>query len=464
MRARFYLWASCLVASMVTSGLCLRALALHGLSYADSLLTRGAASLLLVLIYARVAKLPLRPKSPRVQVLRALLAGLALSFYTLSYQWLSASTVSVLANIDVPLLLILGPWFGVEASRRVRGLALVAVMILIGFMANLEPQVHLAIGLGSLGLGSLLLCFGYLLIKHSMNEENAAITILTPSLAIMAYGALQSPFVDASPFVWTTTDGVIAAISGASMFVAYYATMRLYAVTDIASAEFPTLLAAIIIQPFESLFLGTPVTAAYLGSSLAFTLVIFVIMRWQKQEADAAAPLALPIVAQSLDHTCGAACFASMYAYYRGQDLGEMFFAEALGTLSLGFTPPEAIVKLAEHYNFSASLKVAATLADLQAAFARRDVIFVTWWDEDAGHYSLVTHLGREHIVLMDPWLAREARMNHQSLADFGRNWALRGSKMICTSARQVPHAGQARSSRMFSRTPAANSPVLSHN
>lgn len=142
----------------------------------------------------------------------------------------------------------------------------------------------------------------------------------------------------------------------------------------------------------------------------------------------------LPLVAQSLDFTCGAACFASMFEHLRGHSPGEMAFAAELGTLEKGFTPPEDLLRLLGAYGFRAEMHEGASLEDLRAAWDAHEVVYVTWWDEDAGHYSLVMELGPDEIQLMDPWTAREGRPNRLALAQFLPNWRQRGARWIGVS------------------------------
>lgn len=144
-----------------------------------------------------------------------------------------------------------------------------------------------------------------------------------------------------------------------------------------------------------------------------------------------AGPLNLPLVAQSLDYTCGAACFESMFRHLRGQSFGELYFAEKLNSLKLGHTPPESIIELAKSYQFNCIMTEGSKIDDLRHAFSRREVIFITWWDEDAGHYSLIENLANESITLMDPWTAREGLINFMILEDFLPMWKIRGAKMI---------------------------------
>ena len=141
--------------------------------------------------------------------------------------------------------------------------------------------------------------------------------------------------------------------------------------------------------------------------------------------------LGLPQTAQSLDFTCGAACFDSMIKFFRGNSPGELSIAEELGALELGFTPPENIVLLSRKYGFESRLQEGAEISDLFDAFQAKEVVFVTWWDEDAGHYSLIQHIDADYITLMDPWTAREGKDNRLSISYFLENWQARGGKMI---------------------------------
>jgi len=147
-------------------------------------------------------------------------------------------------------------------------------------------------------------------------------------------------------------------------------------------------------------------------------------------------PLALPQVPQTLDHTCGAACFASMYQYFKNISLDDMHFAHELKTLELGYTPPESIVELAQYYGFFSELKRDAQVEDLNQFLSKGAVIFVTWWYEDSGHYSLVKLIDHENITLMDPWTAREGQDQHLRLSDFIPHWKTRGSVLIAVFAR----------------------------
>lgn len=415
-------------------GICIRWLALQDVPLSETLVLRGMVCGILSWMWAHHRGLSLRPRSPRTQIFRAALAGLALTFFSLSYDWLTASTVAVLSNIDVPMLIVLGPVVGVTASRKLRGFAALSILFLVWYVSGLEVQKDLWWGLGSLGLGSVLLCFGFVFIKKSMTEENEAITVWVPALALIAYGLIERAVGAGSPSTgsWQGLSLFVGVLSGAGMFGAYVATMRLYEVTDLASAEFPTLLSSIVIQPLEFFLLHEPMQATFLVSSLGFVLFTYWIVR--QQALPATRSLDLPRVAQTLDFTCGAACFESMFRFLKGSSPGEMFFARELKSLELGYTPPENIVELARQYGLSCEMQTGASLLELRSYFDRGQVVFVTWWDEDAGHYSLIKELSQDQILLMDPWLAREGLDHRLPLATFIPHWQARGSRFISVS------------------------------
>lgn len=283
MNLRFAYWASMLIISLIVMGIAIRILALHNVALSESLIVRGGSCLLLTLLFAYKKQLSLRPKAVKTQCIRALIAGLALTLFSLSYNWLTASAVSVLSNIDVPLLIVLGPLVGVKASQRTRLLSLASIAFLIWYVLGLETQVQLFYGLTSLMTACLLLCAGYLFIKKSMEEENQAITILVPSLAIIFYGLIEKIAINLPAASWTPTLLLIAILSGIGMFVAYLATMALYEITDLAQAEFPTLIASVMIQPVETVFLNVALQTMYLVPSIGFVIAIYFVLRLQQK-------------------------------------------------------------------------------------------------------------------------------------------------------------------------------------
>lgn len=138
-----------------------------------------------------------------------------------------------------------------------------------------------------------------------------------------------------------------------------------------------------------------------------------------------------PLVPQVWDYTCGAACLRSALLLLRGESPSEGELAKTLGTFDVGYTPPENVVALAESFGFRCEMTTDNQLPELSRAFETWKALIVTWWDDEAGHYSLVMNLTNEKILLMDPWTARDGHANELSLSDFLVRWRQRGARLI---------------------------------
>lgn len=138
-----------------------------------------------------------------------------------------------------------------------------------------------------------------------------------------------------------------------------------------------------------------------------------------------------PLMAQILDFTCGAVSLASVLRAFGHAEADEARLSAELGTLRVGFTPPENVVEVAKAYGHRAEMSTGAALEDLRRSVARPGATIITWWDEDAGHYSVVENLRDNSITLMDPWLARDGTFNEMAIETFMVHWRARGSRLI---------------------------------
>lgn len=145
---------------------------------------------------------------------------------------------------------------------------------------------------------------------------------------------------------------------------------------------------------------------------------------------------AFPMVAQTLDISCGAACFDSMVRFVTGSSPGELFFIKRLGIEEIGYASIERMMDLAQDYGFKAELKTGCVVADLIQAESEGHILYVTWWFDDAGHYSLVRSIDNHEITLMDPWAARDGSDTIMSLDDFVPLWMQRGGKLIVVDSK----------------------------
>jgi predicted double-glycine peptidase len=127
--------------------------------------------------------------------------------------------------------------------------------------------------------------------------------------------------------------------------------------------------------------------------------------------------LAVPLIAQATDYSCGAAALMSTLLYWNtSYDSDEGALYAPLGTTPKDGTPPEAIARVAESYGLHAYLAEHMTLDDLSLALERGDTVILDLqaWREDSstrpwsadwddGHYVVLVGMDREYAYLMDP-------------------------------------------------------------
>lgn len=239
--------------TLLVNGLLTKFLIMNGLKGHELLILSGLGSLVCVVLQSMKYSHSLNPQNKRKQFFRALLAGGALYLITASYEHLSATSVSLVSRTDLALLILLGPLAQVPSKLLHRVGAAVAILFILGFI-GLRDEFR---GVLMAFSGTVAITAGYLFIKASMKEENTSVSILTPSLAILAFGSViaataSGPFLNARP--WVILGGVVL---GALMFLIYRLTMKMYALMDIASAEYPTLVASGLMLPLEIYFFRT---------------------------------------------------------------------------------------------------------------------------------------------------------------------------------------------------------------
>lgn len=239
--------------TLLLNGLLTKFFISQGLKGFEILILSGIGCLGIVLIHSMKHNHSLRPKNLKKQLLRALIAGAALYLVTTSYQYLSATSVSLVSRTDLAMLLVLGPLIQVPSNKRQRFLACLGIVLILAFIGLIDDMQGMLMAFS----GTVLITIGYLFIKVSMKEENESVSILTPSLSVLIYGVGVGAISDGAVFTsdpWLIVSGLSL---GALMFLLYRLTIKMYSIMDIASAEYPTLLASGLMLPFEALFLGT---------------------------------------------------------------------------------------------------------------------------------------------------------------------------------------------------------------
>lgn len=267
-----------------SNGLVLRSLSLSEVGTGQILFFRGMFSLFFLVGIAKGRISHLFPNNRSLALRRLLVGGAALSFATASYQFLSATSVSVIARLDVAICVLIGFFFG-ERLPRGRGLLTLVFAILpsIG-LVWWNSCLENAVGLFCAFTSVCLLSFSYFLLKKATEGERIEAVVAVPSFAILLFGLLIVFVLPSAgsrsqlmPYVFNVWVWVQLFLSGLIMYFTYSFTAQLYQVMSVSRAEYPTLFSTLLILPAEWLLFesGFDWTFAFLVLLQIFALWFF---------------------------------------------------------------------------------------------------------------------------------------------------------------------------------------------
>lgn len=129
-----------------------------------------------------------------------------------------------------------------------------------------------------------------------------------------------------------------------------------------------------------------------------------------------AGALAVPIVRQETEYSCGPASLSAVMQYWGAWDGGERELYGPLGTTEKDGTEPGKLAEVARDHGLDARVREDLTLDDLESAVRAGETAIVdyqawrtepatmTWrqtWED--GHYSVVIGLDGDNVYFMDP-------------------------------------------------------------
>lgn len=259
------------------NGVLLKALALEGVSTADTLIFRGLGCVVVAVFIGLWQKIKLWPKEPGLQAFRFMTSGLALWALTAAYQYANATSVAIISRLDTALLVVAGPLVGVPATKLQRVLAAICLALLMG--AALSD----GIGPGETPFGYFLaiagtigITIGYLFLRASAAKEFMPVVAWVAGAAILGYGCGTRGSTQNWPELKLILGGLI---SGVIMYSLYDLTVRLYKVMDVARAEYPTLFSTLLVMAMEASLLNIHFDALYVGTMMA-NLVLLGLILW----------------------------------------------------------------------------------------------------------------------------------------------------------------------------------------
>lgn len=272
------------IAVTVLNQLLLKWAADAGASTAQALFVRGSVCAMIAFLLGLIKGDKLTPSRLTKQALRFLNAGFALTAIMGSYRYLSATSVSLIARMDLPITLVFATHFGAKENRIQRTLALIAIIItVIAVLSGEAEQRALGLGLGFCGVGAI--AIGYLFLRSATRTESAVVVAATPGLACAAFGVALILFTRETA-IWSPAVTTALFVTGAAMYSLYRLTAILYQRLSIVDAEYPTIAVPLLSMPLEYAILGRRFTVTYIALTLVIValLVIALVSRRESNE------------------------------------------------------------------------------------------------------------------------------------------------------------------------------------
>lgn len=246
------------------------------------IMLRGCGCLLVAIFYARLKGLSLKPKVPKVQLLRLFVGGAAISLSVLSYKWIDAGSAMIFARYDVIFLAIVAE---ARSKRNILAFVVCGFAVLTPFLIYHQAPVDgvnfLTGSLLGVG-GGFMMAVSYYLLSSSGRVENISVTTLVPGVASLMYGlflSLQNKVI----FEWQPSYFIYAIVSGSIMYLMYYLTIEMYKRVGVAKGEYPTVFAALLSIPLSALIFDVQYSVIYLSIMLALSSVLVWIIHNQER-------------------------------------------------------------------------------------------------------------------------------------------------------------------------------------
>jgi|GEM_PF-2615154 len=245
----------------------------HGYSSSSVLLYRGILTFLLTVVLSLKGGERIIPNKISGQALRILLSGIGLLMIFQSYKYLEASTVFMVARLDIPFTLLLGYLLKKHQLDFKVWLSALALLLVLSIFFYAKHIGEGAFGLALVITAELLIACCYLLIKKATHNENNFVIVNTTNIGCITVGLLSGLFFG-NLNQFHLADLWIFAIASVSQFLLNYIASILYRHSNVERVQRPYLVAALVILVVEQLWHGRLFD---LHHSLIIILVVSVI-------------------------------------------------------------------------------------------------------------------------------------------------------------------------------------------
>lgn len=249
-----YCWPVIIITS-VFYYLTLEKLIHDGNSPPTVLLSRGVVTFLITALISLKNKKQLLPLKINQQLLRILVSGMALWLFFESYRTLEASTVCMIARLDIPFAVLISILAGRKAPRFKVFLSTLSVALVLSIFLFAE---HIKQGWQGIALGVvsvLMVSVSYYLVKRSTRDEGDYVIVNSTNVGCIIVGLVTGSLIGNLHMIRLADLRVLIAASFCQFLLNY--TMSLtYRHREIEYAQRPYLIAAIVLLGVEQAFHG----------------------------------------------------------------------------------------------------------------------------------------------------------------------------------------------------------------
>jgi drug/metabolite transporter (DMT)-like permease len=268
--------AATVIVSAVLYNLTLDHLMGRGYSSSSVLVYRGLFTMGITMLFARYSNQSVFPKNIHLNVVRLLNSGIGLMLTFEAYKRLTASTVAMVARLDIPVAVIIGYVAGKRARDFKVGLSVFAITLVLSilFFADFIHEQPMGLGLALIAVA--MTSLSYLLIKRSTTDENNFTIVNITNIGCILVGMVGGAALG-NLHMLQLRDLWLFLLTSLSQFALNYTMAVVYRKNEVERAQRPYLTGAIAVLFVEQVLEQRFFPALQIGIILSVVTVIYII-------------------------------------------------------------------------------------------------------------------------------------------------------------------------------------------
>jgi hypothetical protein len=266
------LWIAAYVLVTLLNQIALKWASAQGVSTAQALIVRGAVCSLLAIAVATGLGEAILPKHIKHQFIRFINAGFVLAALMASYHFISATSVSLISRMDIPIMVVAATSLGCNSNTFQRVLAY-CTLGLTGLFIFVSSHNESTFGYFLAISGVVANVIGYVFLQTSVNSESPAVVALVPGIASVVFG-LSIGIATKVSIVWSAKENGVLVCTGVAMYLMYKISIGLYKSLSLIGAQYPTILIPALSMPLEAWIMNRSFDAIY----VLLTMIIMALL------------------------------------------------------------------------------------------------------------------------------------------------------------------------------------------